>query len=296
MGRLLEGTKAERFEFIRDNDDLFPVRFLCQHLDVSFQGFYQWKQRQLTPVDDKDSTTIKKITAIYMAHKGNYGSPRVHAELRRQGEVINHKRVARLMRKTGLVGRAGRLYRRKPLPVNPCIAVGNKQLEEGKPKMAHQQWAGDITYLTLNGEWRYLAVVMDLYSRKIVGWSLSKKRGTSLTLKALYNAERNLKNTPSIRLFHSDRGAEYGSNRYQKGLKRLGIMPSMNRPQKMNDNVYVETFFQSLKTECIKGVKFNTDKELRLQLKWYLDVYYNQQRIHSSLGFKTPVEYEKLCA
>lgn len=293
MGRLLEGSKAERFQFIKQESESWSVRYLCRYLNVSHQGYYQWLNRIPSMKDSLNDDLLKRIQKIFIHHKGRYGSPRVYAELRRQGLLVNHKRVARLMKISGLVGTAGRIYRRKPLPNNQCIKVPNRQREEGLPESKDQQWAGDVTYLKLNGQWRYLAVILDLYSRKVVGWSLSSTRNAKLTLSALDNALRDRK-SKDVRLFHSDRGSEYGAYAYQQRLSEYGIQPSMNRPKYMNDNVYVESFFQTLKTECFKGMKFGSDIELKSQLSWYLDKYYNQERLHSSLGFNTPDEYERL--
>lgn len=293
MGRLLEGSKAQRFQFIKQEREIFGVRYLCKQLNVSHQGYYQWIRRKPNAKKEANRELLDKIQLIFTQHKGRYGSPRVYAQLRRQGEKVNHKRVARLMRIAGLVGAAGRLYRRKPLPENSCIKVPNHQREHGLPTQHNRQWAGDVTYLKLNGQWRYLAVILDLYSRKVVGWSLSAVRNASLTLAALEKAIRNRK-AKEVTFFHSDRGSEYGAIAYQNKLAEYGIQPSMNRPKHMNDNVYVESFFQTLKTECFKGIKFDSDFELRTLLAWYLDTYYNQKRLHSALGFKTPDEYERL--
>ncbi|WP_143732419.1 IS3 family transposase [Microbulbifer sp. GL-2] len=235
------------------------------------------------------------IEAIYTQHDGNYGSPRISAELKAKGERINHKRVERLMREAGIVGKAGRIYRRRPLPGNPCIKVENLQREHGMPSKPDSQWAGDVTYLKINGQWQYLAVIIDLYSRKVLGWELSDTRTVELTLSALNKAVRR-RNIESDLIFHSDRGSEYGAYAYQNRLKELGIEPSMNRPGFMNDNVYVESFFQTLKTESFKGFNFESVEELRANLAWYLDRYYNFKRRHGSLGFKSPDEYERMAA
>jgi transposase InsO family protein len=238
---------------------------------------------------------MEKIGEIYMQHDGNYGSPRLHADLRTQGIMINRKRVERLMREAGLVGKAGRLYRKKPLPENPCINVPNLKREEGEPTRPNQQWAGDVTYLKIHGVWQYLAVIIDLYSRKVIGWELSGTRTVALTLAALEKAISSRKIEKGL-IFHSDRGSEYGAHVYQARLKQLGIRPSMNRPGYMNDNVFVESFFQSLKTESFTGIEFDSVHELRTTLTWYLEDYYNRIRIHGSLGFKSPCEYEKMAA
>ena len=238
---------------------------------------------------------MRKIREIFIEHDGNYGSPRINAELRRQGECINHKRVERLMREHGFVGKAGRIYRRKALPENPCIKVPNIQRERGHPVKPNQQWAGDVTYLKVNGAWQYLAVIIDLYSRRVVGWELSGSRTVALTLSALKKAAASRQIGKGL-IFHSDRGSEYGANVYQNQLRNLGIMPSMNRPGFMNDNVYVESFFQTLKTECFRRVEFESVEELRMTLAWYMDDYYNGYRLHGSLGFRAPDEYERMVA
>ena len=199
------------------------------------------------------------------------------------------------MRAAGLVGKAGRLYRRKALPENPCIQAENRQRQRGMPSKPNQQWAGDVTYLKVNGDWQYLAVVIDLYSRKVIGWALSSTRTVSLTLAALSKAARYRQRQTDL-LFHSDRGSEYGAYAYQNALQKLGVTPSMNRPGYMNDNVYVETFFQTLKTESFKGMIFDSVDALRNTLAWYMECYYNKQRAHSSLGFLSPNDYERMAA
>ena len=230
-----------------------------------------------------------------MHHKGNYGSPRIHAELQRSGEQVNHKRVERLMRDAGLVGKAGRIYRRTRPPENPCIKVRNYQYAAGLPDSINEQWAGDITYLKIKGRWQYLAVVLDLYSRKVLGWEMGPIRSALLTLIALKKALQNRTIKGDI-IFHSDRGSEYGAKLYQSELQRHGIKASMNRPGKMNDNVYVESFFQTLKTEIIRGYRYENEQELRAALRWYIERYYNQERLHGSLGYCSPGEYEQSVA
>jgi len=273
----------------------FGVRYLCRKLSVSPQGYYQSISQKETDREIENRRVMEKIEEIYTQHDGNYGSPRVCAELKAQGYTINHKRVERLMREAGLVGKAGRIYRRKPLPENPCINVPNLKRQEGEPTKPNQQWAGDVTYLKLHGVWQYLAVIIDIYSRKVVGWELSGTRTVALTLAALEKAVSTRKIEEGL-IFHSDRGSEYGAYAYQTRLKQLGIRPSMNRPGYMNDNVFVESFFQSLKTESFTGIAFDSVRELRTTLSCYLEDYYNRIRLHGSLGFKSPSEYEKMVA
>lgn len=295
MGRVSEGPKRERFGFIAEHHPDFGIRYLCRKLNVSPQGYYRWANRVETCKEVSDRDLLKRIKSIYEYHNGNYGSPRICAELKFQGEVVNHKRVERLMREAGLVGKAGRIYRRKPAPGNSCIKVPNLKRELGSPSGINKQWAGDVTYLKVNGEMKYLAVIMDLYSRKIIGWELSENRTVDLTLSALNKALRSRTVEKGL-IFHSDRGSEYGAHVYQARLRAAGIEPSMNRPGCMNDNVHVETFFQTMKTESFKQIEFDTFHELRMTLSWYMDSYYNIDRRHSAIGFQSPDEYERMAA
>lgn len=295
MGQVSEGSKAARFGFIAEQGNAFGIRYLCARLDVSPAGFYRWKNRDDAERTIENRRLAKRIQCLFSEHDGNYGSPRIHATLRREGVTVNHKRVERLMRDMGLVGKVSRLYRRKALPANPCITVVNKRLQEPSPAAANEQWAGDVTYLKVNGQWSYLAVIIDLYSRSIVGWELSQTRTADLTVSALKKALMHREVKPGL-LFHSDRGAEYGAYLFQDELARAGMRPSMNRPRHMTDNAHVESFFKTMKTETFHGLVFESVTQLRMTLAWYIDSYYNTNRLHSSLGFNTPDEYESKAA
>ncbi|NRQ41690.1 IS3 family transposase [Rheinheimera sp. YQF-2] len=295
MGQVSEGTKTARFGFIAEHGDVFGIRYLCARLDVSVAGFYRWQNREYAERTLQNRRLAERILELFCEHNGNYGSPRIHAALRREGEVINRKRVERLMRDMSLVGKVSRLYRRTPLPANPCITVGNQKRQEAAPVAANEQWAGDVTYLKVNGQWSYLAVIIDLYSRSIVGWELSQTRTADLTVSALKKALMHREVKPGL-LFHSDRGSEYGAYLFQDELARAGIRPSMNRPKHMTDNAHVESFFKTMKTETFHGLVFESATQLRMTLAWYIDSYYNTSRLHSSLGFNTPKEYESKAA
>ena len=236
----------------------------------------------------------QRIESLFNEHKGNYGSPRIHAALRREGVTVNHKRVARLMRESGLVGKAGCLYRRKAAPGKFYTKMPNLRLGLGKPTKPDQQWVGDLTYLKVGGDWRYLAVVMDLYSRRIVGWSLGAYKTSELTREAIRQALRHRTVSPGL-IFHTDRGSEYGAYLMQDELERVGIQSSMNRPGRVTDNAHMESFFRSMKTECITEVVFSSESELRRALSGYFD-YYNGCRYHSGIGYTTPIEYETMAA
>ncbi|CAA0113925.1 Uncharacterised protein [BD1-7 clade bacterium] len=238
---------------------------------------------------------LKQINVLFKKHRGHYGSPRIYAALRSSGEVVNRKRIERLMREEGLVGTAARIYRRHALPENSCRNIPNLRRDEGVPDAINQQWAGDVTYLRVNGAWRYLAVIMDLYSRRIVGWAFDRTRTSALTLEAL-NKALATRSCEQAMLFHSDKDAEYGAHDYQRALRERGIKPSMNRPKTMTDNIHVESFFRTLKTESFHDLNFQDADDLKSKLKLYIENYYNKKRIHSSLGYRTPDEYEKMVA
>ncbi len=224
----------------------------------------------------------------------NRRSPRVHEALRREGVRCSNKRVARLMRERGLRARVSRLYRKGSGMVRRFFAkTGNLRLEEPLPTRIDQIWVGDLTYLRLGKRWRYLATVMDLFSRRIVGWTLSRHRTVEVTLRALKRAIRARNPQPGL-LFHSDRGIEYSGYGYQDFLQAKGIVPSMNRPRHCQDNAHMESFFHSLKAELTCQRNYASDAELNASIAGYIDRFYNKKRIHSSLGYHSPVEFECL--
>jgi len=295
VGRVSEGSKASRFGFIAEHGDKFGFRYLCGKLGVSPAGFYKWQRRKESDLTKANRELSQDIQRLFAEHDGNYGSPRIYAALREQGKPVNHKRVTRLMRDMGLVGKVSKLYRSKALAENSCITVGNQKRLEPPPQTVNQQWAGDITYLKVNGQWLYLAVIIDLYSRGIVGWELSQDRTAEVTVSALKKALMRRDVRPGM-IFHSDRGAEYGAHLFQDELRRAGIRPSMNRPKHMTDNAHVESFFKTMKTETFKGLSFESITQLRMTLSWYIDDYYNTKRHHSSLGYTNPHEFERRAA
>ena len=232
----------------------------------------------------------KRVLEVFRRARGLYGSPRVTRELGLQGVSVGRRRVARLMRLAQLQGRSARLYRRS--------RVGQKKFYRGHPNAIraitttrpNQLWVADVTYVRVAGRWRYLAVVMDRHSRRILGWSLSRNRDASLTCRALAHAVRGRCPSPGV-TFHSDRGIEYAAFDLGKALSRLGFFQSMNRPRQMNDNAHMESFFHSLKTEWLYGMTFHTEADLRLALADYVR-FYNRQRLHSSLGYLPPAAFE----
>jgi putative transposase len=230
---------------------------------------------------------------IYNDSRGTYGSPRVHEVLKREGVRCSNKRVARLMREQGLRGRAGTLYRSSRGVHQFFEKTGNLRLQEPLPTRTDQIWVGDLTYLRLGRHWRFLATVMDLFSRRIIGWTLARNRTAHVTLRALKRAIALRDPKPGL-LFHSDRGIEYSAYAYQDYLRSRGIVPGMNRPRHCQDNAHMESFFHSLKAELIHDRSFVSDAQLNATVGRYIDRFYNFKRIHSSLGYHSPVEFERL--
>ena len=264
---------------------------MCRRLGVSAGGFYAWAKRQPSARQIDDMALTARIRQIHVANHAIYGSPRVTETLRQEGMAIGQRRVARLMRNAAIQGRSARLYRRP--------RVNQKAFYNGIPNRerhielsrTNQIWVGDVTYLRVRQQWRYMAVVMDKYSRRIVGWSLGQRRDAVLTATALDHALRSRRPGQGL-IFHTDRGIEYAAHDYRSALHRNGLIQSMNRPGRMNDNAHMESFFHSMKSEYLYGKNFDSDNDLHATLQKYLQ-YYNHGRLHSSLGHHPPVTFEQ---
>lgn len=268
------------------------MKYLCGYLRVSRSGYYAWRSRPVSSRAREDGALFQEVESVFRAHKARYGSPRVHEVLRQRGMAVGRKRVARLMQEHGLKARMSRLYRRHAPGLPRAMGeTPNRRLSRPRPTGPNQQWAGDITYIRHDGRWRYLAVVMDLYSRRVIGWALGGQRTSELTRAALAMALRRRTPEPQA-IFHTDRGAEYRCATLQALLVRYGMQPSLNRPRYCTDNAEVESFFHTLKGELIHGSRFQTETDLDRRIGAYLTQYYNRERLHSSLGYRSPEYYE----
>lgn len=237
---------------------------------------------------------LRRIERIHQGSHETYGSPRVWAALRKGGVRCGEKRVARVMRWAGLRGRVVKVTRRAPGVHRFYERHENLRLGQPLPNGVNEQWVGDITYLRVHGKGCYLAVVMDVYSRKVVGWTLGRDRTVQLTQRALKNALQEC--TPAAGcIFHSDRGVEYGGSGYTDELKRHGFQISMSRAYHSQDNAHMESFFHSMKAEWIRGRSFQSFEELESSLRKYIH-FYNHYRLHSGIDYHTPLEYEKKAA
>ncbi|PJE79342.1 hypothetical protein CI610_01694 [invertebrate metagenome] len=216
-----------------------------------------------------------RIETLFKQKREVYGSPRIHQALRRQSIYVAGKRVERLMRELGLRGRVTRVYRRIPSIHRFFESIKNMRKDLPKPIRINQHWAADLTYIKVKGQWIYLAVVLDLYSRRIVGWSMNKRRTVELTKASIMMALRKKQPTRGL-VFHADRGIEYRAHAIQSIHERYGIIPSMNRPGQCTDNAEMESFFHSLKAELIKGVRFYNELHLRDTVAGYIQHFYNK--------------------
>lgn len=243
----------------------------------------------------EDRWLTRKIVNIHQSSRETYGSPRIHQALKKQDIHVGKKRVERLMQTEGIQGRVVKVTRRQPGLKRFKASGDNLRLTAPEANGPNQIWVSDVTYLKLNGSWRYLAVVMDIYTRRILGWSLDSTRTTTLTLAALKYALRDRKPSPGL-IFHTDRGIEYTAYRFRDELLKQGMRPSLNRPGYCTDNGHMESFFHSLKAELIRGRKFSTEYELRYALASYINQFYNHKRLHSGIDYHPPAVFEKMVA
>jgi putative transposase len=266
---------------------------MCQVLDVSESGFYAWRKRPTCQRQREDAQIMQEIQQVFSDHQGRYGSPRIHRELYDQGRSVSRKRVARLMQKAELSARRKRrrvLTTKRDLthPVAPNLL--NREFTAADP---NKKWATDITYIPTAQGWLYLAVILDLYSRMVVGWSMSGNCDENLVERALEQALARRRPHPGL-LHHSDRGSQYTSQAYQFRLEQSGIISSMSRKGNCWDNAAMESFFGTLKDECIGKIIYASHDEARLAIFTYLEVYYNRIRRHSTLGYVSPFLYEQM--
>ena len=263
---------------------------MCRLYGVTRAGYYAWRSRERSERECQNETLAAEIRAVHAESRGTYGSPRVHRALRKRGHQVGKNRVARLMRRYGIKARVATIRYTSPSLQRFFGSVLNEQLDL-ELERPDQVWVGDITYLKVGSIYRYLAVVMDKYSRRVVGWSYGPRKDVALTLRALDSAVRSRRPKQGL-VFHTDRGTEYAAGTFKERLAELGFIQSMNRPGKMTDNAFIESFFHSLKSDIYHGVRFTDDAALRTALQSYVP-FYNQARLHSSLQYVPPATFEQ---
>jgi putative transposase len=280
-----------KFAFIDEEKATWPVDAMCDVLSVSRSGFYAWKTRPTSPRALEDAELVVDIKAAHKAGRGNYGSPRVFRALRKRGKRIGKKRIERLMRQEGIAGKKRKKF---------CVTTDSRHADPIAPNIVQRHfdapvpnavWVTDVTYVWTHEGWLYLAAILDLCSRRVVGWATSANNDTELALDALKRAKGS--RTPLLGLVHhSDRGSVYASEAYRDALKALGAVASMSRKGDCWDNAVAESFFATIKGEMIDDQEFETRAEASVAISNYIDAFYNVSRLHSTIGYVSPIEFE----
>ena len=272
--------------------DDYPVKSLCEVLKVSRSGYYQWRTVPNSVRARQEALMQERIAQIHRASRGTYGSPRVAAVLRKEGHSIGRHRVARLMRETGLQGRQRLRYRVRTTDSNHDQPVAPNRLKVAdRPTRIDEVWVSDITYVPTQEGWLYLAGVLDLYSRRLIGWAMGSGLETALQLAALLMALRH-RRPPAGVVHHSDRGCQYASSVYRSALAANGCVASMSRRGNCYDNAAMEAFWSTLKHELVYRRDFRTRAEATTAIFDYIESFYNRVRLHSALGYQSPLDYE----
>lgn len=262
---------------------------LCALYGVTRAGYYAWRRRPVSDHAAQDRELQRRIQHLFQQHHGMYGSPRIQRALHAGGWAVSRRRVARLMRTAGLRARVAQIYRANPR-LHRFYGQHPNRLWAGVATRPDRIWVGDITYLPVAGQWRFLAVVLDQCSRRVLAWALGRTRDARLTRAVLDAAVRRRRPRAGL-IFHSDRGSEYAAHAFRDRLRTLGIRQSTTRGGTPGDNAHMESFFHSLKAERIHGTQFTTERQLRLALRGYFR-YYNYRRLHSALRYRAPADYE----
>lgn len=282
---------------IRSENKRIPVEFLCQYFGISRSGYYYWEKSRATVHFVKKESICRVIRSSFETSKGTYGSPRIWRELRDKGYSVSENTVAKYMAEMGLDARLKKRFKVQTTNSNHSGPIADRlfRVEDHHtmPKAPGQVIAGDITYLRLGTGFLYLAVVIDIFTREVVGWSMGRNLQTTLVLNALEVAMKRLGPDVEV-IFHSDRGSQYASDAYRKLCKNKKITPSMSRRGNCYDNAYVESWFSSLKKEWLYRSTYTTEPQLRTLVFDYIEVWYNRKRRHSALDYMSPMQFKEV--
>jgi len=282
-----------KFRFMEQSRE-FAVGQLCRVLGVSRSGFYAWRRRPRSERDRQSTILVDRIRAVHRESRGIYGSPRVYRALRSAGYAIGKHRVARLMQLEGLRGRAARRFRFIATRRSPDLpAAPNRIARNFTAEAPNHLWLADITQVRTREGWLFLAILLDAFSRRIVGWATSARPEQAVALEALHGAVARRRPAAGL-VHHSDRGGSYASANYQELLDQHGMVCSMSRPGNCLDNAPAESFFHSLKTEWLYHFTLYSRAQARSRVFEYIEGFYNRTRLHSALGYRSPEQYEKL--
>lgn len=265
---------------------------MCKVFDVKRSKYYQWLQNPVSERKKKDEILESKIRIIHCKSKGRYGSPRIHNALQNEGERVSRKRVVRIMRENKIVSITKKKFKATTNSKHSLPVCSNLLKQNFYSKRPNEAWVGDITYIPTSEGWLYLATVIDLFSRMVVGWAVSERMTSKLIEEAFLRAYWKRKPSNGL-IFHSDQGSQYASHRYQSLLKTLNVHQSMSAKGNCYDNAVAESFFGKIKTEFINHEKFLTRKEAKSGIFEYIEMYYNRERKHSTLSFLSPLQFEE---
>ena len=289
-----------RFQFIEDHSldagtarVRIPVVRMCEVLEVSPSGYYAWRGRPPSKREMANQELTAEIRKAFDASGEVYGSPRIYQVMRKLGLMCSQNRVARLMRGAGLRAKQSRRFRSTTKRNKAHRVAPNRLKRDFSAERVDQKWLADITYIPTAEGWLYLAAILDLFSRRIVGWAMAKRMTTDLTLAALSMALGQRRPGADL-IHHSDQGSQYTADRYQQVLKDHSILPSMNSVGSWYDNAPMESFFGTLKRERVHHCAYQTRNEARPDVFYYIEGFYNRNRLHSSLGYLSPVAYERV--
>jgi len=280
-----------KYRFIENHRSAFRVERMCHVLEVSRSGYYGWRKRGVSKRERSNQKLLIKIKNSYITSHKTYGSPRITADLRANKETCGHNRVARVMRVNGIAAKTKRKFKVTTTSKHNHPVAPNLVKQEFVADKPNQLWTSDITYLWTIEGWLYLSVILDVFNRRIVGWAMNKRLKKELVIAALKQALNHRTPTRDM-ILHSDQGSQYASGDFQTLLKRNGIKPSMSGKGNCYDNAITETFFHTLKTELIYFKNYQTREEAKSSIFEYIEVFYNRQRRHSALGYKSPVDFE----
>ena len=279
------------FDFIKNHERIFPIEKMCKVLKVSQSGYYRWKTAAISQRLQKKTVLKEKITALYFESKQRYGSPRITMELNILGYKISRITVAKYMRELGLKSKLSKKFKVTTDSKHNYLLVENVLNRQFLVPQPSKAWVSDITYIHTKEGFLYLTTIMDLYDRKIIGWSLSDGMSTNETTLASWKMAIRNRNVQKGLIFHSDRGVQYANNKFANVLDSYKVTRSMSRTGDCWDNAVAESFFKSLKTELIYGNKLITKEQMKLQIFEYIEIWYNQKRRHSALKYMTIKEF-----
>ncbi|MDH5179896.1 MAG: IS3 family transposase [Gammaproteobacteria bacterium] len=280
-----------KYAFIKDEQPHHTVQRLCDVLNVSRSGYYDWLGRRPSCRTQANQRLLGKLKVLYQHHKGRYGSPRLHAALVQQGEKVSRGRVERLMNRHDIKATRSKRHKRVYFQREQQQAAPNVLSRQFTANQPNQKWVSDITFVPTREGYLYLAMVLDLYSRAVIGWSMSHRINGQLVMDALNMAILH-RGEPIGVLVHSDQGSQYTAQVYRERLVQNGMVCSMSRKGECHDNAVAESFFHTLKEELITDADFKTRHQARQAIFKYIEMYYNRVRLHSALGYMAPLHYE----